>query len=73
MNNKLTTLLLISLGTIAVLVAYTAGLFNWMLDYSGEAENDTVALLRNTADLIALLAYIYFGIRFFNRFVNSAT
>ncbi|WP_245565211.1 hypothetical protein [Spirosoma spitsbergense] len=52
-------------------MAYAAGLFDWILDYSGEAENDMVDLFRNTVGLIALLAYTYFGIRFFNRFVSE--
>ncbi|WP_018618322.1 hypothetical protein [Spirosoma luteum] len=71
MENKSTTLLLISLGLITVLVAYAGGLFDWMLDYSTEAGNDTLDLLGNTIGLVALVAYIYFGIRFFNRFVDS--
>jgi|UPI00035D90B6 hypothetical protein len=71
MDNKSTTLLPISLGAITFLMAYAAGLFDWILDYSGEAENDMVDLFRNTVGLIALLAYTYFGIRFFNRFVSE--
>lgn len=71
MDNKSTTLLLISLSAIAFLTAYTTGLLDWMLDYSAEVVNDIVDLFRNMVELIALLAYTYFGIRFFNRFVRN--
>ena len=68
MDKKSITLLLTSLGAITFIVAYAAGLFDWILDYAGDAETDIAGLLRNTVGLIALLAYTYFGIRFFNRF-----
>jgi hypothetical protein len=71
MDKKSTTLLLIALGTVAILIGYAAGVFNWILDYSTENGNDTAYLLRNTIGLVALLAYTYFGIRFFNRFVRE--
>lgn len=71
MGKKSTTLLLISLGVVAVLMAYFAGLFDWILDYSGEAKNDTPGLFSNTVKIVALLAYAYFGIRFFNRCVSE--
>lgn len=71
MNTKSTTLLLISLGAITVLMAYVAGLFNWMLYYPGEDEKDILYSFRNVVGMVALLAYIYFGIRFFNRFVRE--
>lgn len=71
MGKKSTALLLLSLGVIAIIVAYAAGLFDWMLDYSSETKGDILDLLGSPISLIALLAYIYFGIRFFNRCVSE--
>ena len=71
MENKSITLRLISLSAIALLTAYVAGLLDWVLDYSAGVGNDTVGLLGNAGSIIALLVYTYFGIRFFNRFIDS--
>ncbi len=71
MNTKSITSLLILLGLIVALMAYAAGVFNWMTDNSGEADDNRTGLLSNTIGLVALTVYVYFGIRFFNRRVSE--
>ena len=56
---------------MAVLIAYVAGLFDWIQAYSNEFLVDRVNSIRNTVKVIALVAYAYFGIRFFNRHVSE--
>lgn len=63
--------MLILLGLIVALMAYAAGVFNWMTDNSGEADDNRTGLLSNTIGLVALTVYVYFGIRFFNRRVSE--
>ncbi|AUD01964.1 hypothetical protein [Spirosoma pollinicola] len=67
--NKTFFLLIVITGASLAFFAYCAILINWVQDYSSGVyvRNHTEAILESGA----LVAYTYFGIKFFHRHVSS--
>lgn len=67
--DKTLMIMLVVIGAIAAFVGYFAALIDWIQDYtSGRySYNPSEAVF----ETLALIAYTYLGVRFFNRHMNS--